>query len=152
MKYSTLVIIAMLAACVSCQSKKSSNAATTPAADSVKTEQKAAVTDSFPDIAGVYSLPENSCDITITFIKEADGYRYFIKGEHLDVEGNAVLSREENEIYITFDGPTGGESQPNSVSGLYANNTLTIQNSGNAQNQYTVFEECQDKYLVFTKR
>lgn len=52
---------------------------------------------SLPDISGVYRLPETNAGIVINFIKEADGFKYYIKSTHLDVEGKAILSAEEDE-------------------------------------------------------
>jgi len=108
---------------------------------------------SLPDITGVYRLPETNADLVITFMKDGDGFKYYIKGTHLDVEGKAILSSEENEFYVTFDGPTSGNNEPKSVRGLFKDSTLTIQNYGNADNQFIVFEDCQDdKYLEFKKQ
>jgi len=146
-KFSVIILMAVF--CVSCNNvanKKTS----ADVKDSVA--QKAPAKASLPDISGVYRLPENGCDLVITFIKSGDGFKYYIKGSHLDVEGKAVLSVEEDTYYITFDGPTGGKNKPNDVSGVYKDNTLTIQNYGNAQNQYNYFEDCQDKYLEFKKQ
>jgi len=142
------VFILMIVLGTSCHNTGNQKA---PVKESVPEVQKPKPENSLPDITGVYRLPETHCDLVITFIKETDGFRYYIKGTHLDVEGKAVVSSEQGEIYVTFDGPTGGNNKPNSLSGLYANNTLTIQNTGNAQNQYTFFEDCPDKYLEFKK-
>ena len=133
---------------ISCQNSGKQKA---PVKESIPEVQNQKPENSLPDITGVYRLPETHCDLVITFIKEANGFRYYIKGEHLEGEGKAVVSSEQGEIYVTFDGPTGGNNKPNTLSGLYTNNTLTIQNTGNAQNQYTFFEDCPDKYLEFKK-
>jgi len=116
------------------------------------TTQNAKVNSALPDITGVFRLPETHCDLVITFIKGNDGYKYYIKGVHLDVEGKAIVTSENGDYYVTFDGPTGGNNKPKSLSGQYKDNTLTIQNYGNSQNQYTFFEDCPDKYLEFKKQ
>lgn len=108
--------------------------------------------NSLPDISGVYRLPETSYDLVITFIKKPNGFRYYIKGQHIDVEGDAIVSAEDSLYYVTFDGPTGGNNEPKSLSGVYKDNTLTIQNYGNSQNEYIFFEDCPDKYMEFKKQ
>ncbi|MEI6141945.1 MAG: hypothetical protein WCP85_21920 [Mariniphaga sp.] len=142
------IFILMVILGISCQSPGNKKA---PVKERVPEVQNMKPENTLPDITGVYRLPETRCDLVITFIRESDGFKYYIKGEHLDVEGKAIVSAEQGEIYVTFDGPTGGSNKPNTLSGLYANNTLTIQNTGNAQNQYTFFEDCPDKYLEFKK-
>jgi len=142
------ITILMAILCASCQNagnRKNSGK------ESISTVQNSKTVNAFPDITGVYRLPETRCDLVITFIKDAEGFKYYIKGTHLDVEGRAVISADNGDYYITFDGPTGGNNKPNSLSGLYKENTLTIQNYGNAQNQYIFFEDCTDKYLEFKK-
>lgn len=142
------VLIVMVVFCVSCN-----NGATEKKSTEVKdpTAQNAQAKTSLPDIAGVYRLPETGCDLVITFTKEGDGFKYFIKGNHIDVEGKAIVADQEGDIYVTFDGPTGANTT-NQLSGLYKDDALTIQNYGNADNKYNFFEDCQEKYLEFKKQ
>lgn len=105
-----------------------------------------------PDITGVYRLPETSCDIVITFLKDGDDYQYYIKGNHIDVQGKAKVSCSDSTYYVTFDGPTSGNNKPGSLSGQYEENKLLIQNYGNSQNEYSFFDECPYKYLEFVKQ
>ncbi|MCD1115993.1 hypothetical protein [Chryseobacterium turcicum] len=37
------------------------------------------------------------------------------------------------------------------IAGIYTNDSIIIQNSGNAMNQYTNFENCNAKYLIFVR-
>ncbi len=119
--------------------------------DNASDAQKQGTQAGTPDISGQYSLPENSCDLKLTITKENNAFRYFFKGLHLDLEGTAILSSEDNTTYITFDGPIGN-TPPKTVSGQYETNTITIQNYGNASNNYHFFPDCDEKYLVFTKK
>lgn len=147
MRQKVLIIIVMVIFCYSCNN--TGNNATTSKTDSTKV-QIPAPTNSLPDISGYYRLPETGCNIALTITKEKSGYKYFFKGEHLDLEGIAIVSLEQKECYVTFDGPIGNTS-PKTVSGLFEGKTLTIQNEGNASNKYQYFTDCDEKYLVFTK-
>ncbi len=142
MKIRNVILVALCSAsAVSCSSTNSGKAEAT---DSTKVAN-----DSLPDISGYYRLPETGCNIALSITKEIDGYRYYFKGEHLDIEGVAIVSAETDGIYVTFDGPIG-DAVPKTVSGLFGGKTITIQNSGNAENSYQYFE-CEEKYLEFAK-
>ena len=144
----SLVIILMVMICFSCKNSGNTNNANK---DKDSIAQKSVLKDTLPDISGVYRLPETGCDIVITIMKEKTGFKYYIKGSQLDVEGVAVLSADQGVYYITFDGPTGGDNKPNTVSGEYKDNALTIQNYGNSMNEYHYFKDCDAKYLEFKK-
>jgi len=117
--------------------------------DSTANVQKSEPTSSLPDISGVYKLPDGGCNLILTIKKESNVFKYNFIGEHLDLEGIAIVNKVNEEIYVVFDGPIGN-TPPKTVEALYKDNTLTIQNDGNAQNQYHYFE-CDEKYLEFTK-
>jgi len=118
--------------------------------DTAAGEQTTVSSTTLPDISGHFSLPETGCDIALIIIKENNIFRYFFKGTHLDLQGIAIVSVENNECYITFDGPIG--NTPNkTVSALYNDNTIVIQNYGNASNNYHYFSDCSEKYLEFKK-
>ncbi|MEI6852548.1 MAG: hypothetical protein WCL06_06875 [Bacteroidota bacterium] len=142
-----LIIAIMLMVGVACNNQNNNNSTKT---DSTAV-QNAKPSANQPDIAGYYRLPETGCDIALTITKLNDSYKYFFKGEHLDLEGTALLSTEADGLYVTFDGPIGN-TPPKTVSGLFKDNTLTIQNEGNAQNQYHYFKDCDEKYLEFKKQ
>lgn len=143
-----LAIILLVIICFSCKnSGNTGNANKDKDSIAINSVQK----DTLPDISGVYRLPETGCDIVITIMKEKNGFKYYIKGMHLDVEGMAVLSADQVAYYVTFDGPTGGDNKPNTVSGEYKDNTITIQNYGNSMNEYHHFKDCDEKFLEFKK-
>lgn len=146
MKLTNVFVAALCSAlAVSCSTNNTGN---TSGTDSTATTKDAAK-DSLPDISGYYRLPETGCNIALSITKEIDGYKYYFKGEQLDIEGTAIVSKEPDGIYVTFDGPIGG-AEPKTVSGLFSDKTITIQNSGNADNNYHYFE-CEEKFLVFSK-
>ncbi len=144
-KIFAIVLMAMVL--VSCHNPGNNNSAKT---DSTAV-QNSKPANTLPDIAGYYRLPETGCDIALTITKEKNGFKYFFKGEHLDLEGVALLSTEADGFYVTFDGPIGN-TPPKTVSGLFKDNTLTIQNEGNSQNNYHYFTDCDEKYLEFKKQ
>ncbi len=146
MKFRNVFVTALCSVlAVSCSNNNTGN---TSGTDSTATTNDAAK-DSLPDISGYYRLPENGCNIALSITKEIDGYKYYFKGEQLDIEGTAIVSTEQDGIYVTFDGPIGG-TEPKTVSGLFIGKTITIQNSGNGDNNYQYFE-CAEKYLEFSK-
>ena len=147
MKLQNFAIALLVIFCLSCNnSAKNKNSVK----ESPVIVQKSDTIKSLPDISGYYRLPETGCDLALTITKGEGGFRYFFKGAHLDLEGVALVSAGQQEIYVTFDGPIGNYP-PKTVSGLYSDSTLTIQNSGNAMNKYEYFPDCSEKYLEFTK-
>jgi hypothetical protein len=44
-----------------------------------------------------------------------------------------------------------GDNPKDEVSGLFNNDTIVIQNYGNAMNQYIVFSECGTKYIELVR-
>lgn len=119
--------------------------------DSIETTNIKEANDVLPDIVGYYRLPETGCDLALTIIKQNDKLKYYFKGEHIDIEGIAILSKENDDFYITFDGPIGGYPAK-TVTGQYTNNSIIIQNYGNSMNNYTYFPDCDEKYLEFAKQ
>jgi hypothetical protein len=147
MTLKTFIIVLMLMVGVACSNPGNNS---TAKKDSTAV-QNSTPANSLPDIAGYYRLPETGCDIALTITKEKNGFKYYFKGEHLDLEGIALLSYEGDGYYVTFDGPIGN-TPPKTVSGLFKDNTLTIQNEGNSQNNYHYFSDCDEKYLEFKKQ
>lgn len=104
------------------------------------------------DYSGVYKSNKIgvSCNLTITLIKETEGYKYLLTGEHYDQEGKALIEKAD-AVYLTFNGPVGN-NKPNTVSGQIEENSILIQNYGNSMNEYHHFVECDEKYLEFVKQ
>jgi hypothetical protein len=112
--------------------------------------QNSKLSNSLPDVSGYYQLPELRCNIALTIVNENGVLKYYFKGEHLDLEGVAIVSVEEDIYYVTFDGPIGN-TPPKTVQGQFKDNTITIQNTGNTMNNFHYFPDCEDKYLEFKK-
>ena len=117
--------------------------------DSTASVQKSEPVNSLLDISGVYKLPDGGCKLALTIKKENNVFKYNFSGEQLDLEGIAIVNKINEDVYVVFDGPIGN-TPPKTVEALYKDNTLTIQNTGNAQNTYHYFE-CDEKYLEFKK-
>ena len=140
------VVILMVIFGFSCSNSGNTENSST---DSTASAQKSEPASALPDISGVYKLPEGGCDLALTIKNENNVFKYNFIGEHLDLEGIAIVNKVNDEIYVVFDGPIGN-TPPKTVEALYKDNTITIQNTGNAQNNYQYFE-CSEKYLEFTK-
>jgi len=106
---------------------------------------------SLPDISGTYKMPVNTCGFELIITKENEEYSYNVKGNNgiLDIYGKLSLSNQNGTIYVDFTLPESFSEK--TVQGLLENNTITIQNYGNADNQFTIFEDCGDKYMEFKK-
>jgi len=120
-------------------------------ADSVKKQETTASKPDSADYAGTYKMAsEEACDITITINKKADGYTYLVKSFGKEYAGNLSVDKQGTDTYLVFDGKIE-DNKPKAVSGLFAPNTITIQNEGNSMNGYNLFKKCDLKYLEFKK-
>jgi hypothetical protein len=141
------VIILMIIFSFSCSNSGNTE---TSATDSTASMQKSEPANSLPDISGVYKLPDGACKLALTIKKENNVFKYNFTGEHLDLEGIAIVNKVDEDIYVTFDGPIGNNA-PKTVSGQIDGNKIMIQNYGNSMNEYHFFVECDEKYLEFVK-
>ncbi|MCC7466090.1 MAG: hypothetical protein IT261_07470 [Saprospiraceae bacterium] len=101
------------------------------------------------DYTGSYYSDDKSCAMTLQIALRNGAYAYEWKTARRKVAGTMLLNRSESETYLVFKGLTGGGKQ--SVEALFSNNSIMVQNSGNAQNPYQHFNECKAKYITFTK-
>lgn len=123
-----------------------------------ETEKKAAIpetsveTTGLPDLSGIYKLPENTCDLTLEIKSENNQYHYFFNGMNgiIDMTGTLIISKDGDDYMLTFDGPIENNA-PKTVQALYKENMLIIQNYGNADQNFTIFSDCDVKYLEFKK-
>ena len=81
----------------------------------------------------------NGCEIEIE-IKENEKYTIKIRGVEKK-QGIYKVSIEEENIYINF----------KNIQGMYYNDTIVIQNYGNAMNKYNYFNSCDKKYIYFVR-
>jgi len=140
-----VLIVALLIACGNTVTSKVQDADT-----ALSTHQNAQ-----PKVSKGYSgeyrpIGDNTCDITIN-IQDKDGaYTYLIKSFGKEFSGKVIVEQEDSETYLVFDGIIEG-NKPKSISGLYTNDTLTIQNYGNSMNEYNYFKKCDLKFLEFKR-
>lgn len=140
-----LIILLMITLGFSCKNADNNNDSSTEQDINLQNSK----TD-MPDVTGYYQLPELGCNIALTIVKENGLLKYYFKGEHLDLEGIAIVHAEEDIYYVTFDGPIGN-TPPKTVMGQFKDNSITIQNTGNTMNNFHYFLDCGDKYLEFKR-
>jgi hypothetical protein len=103
-------------------------------------------------IDGVYNTTgENECNINITIKKVNDNYFYKITLDGTEYSGKLIFENQEDKVYFTFDGKIG-DNAPQTVGGLFFQDTLMIQNYGNSMNEYHYFKKCDVKFLEFKKQ
>jgi len=147
-KFSTWAFLAAIFVAVSC------NSGTTPqtsaVADTLKTASQAVLLQA--DVySGNYKMTgEEACDISIVISKKDTSYSYVVKSFGKEYAGIISIEKQDADTYLIFGGEVEG-NKPNTISALYADSTLTIQNSGNAMNPYNFFQKCDAKYLEFKK-
>ncbi len=108
---------------------------------------------SLPEFAGLYKLPTESGDLELTISKENSIYNYHFKGDagKFDSKGTLSISNDTNELYLIFEGVILNK-KPKTIEAIYSDETITIQNSGNAQQGgWVIFTFCDEKYLELKK-
>jgi hypothetical protein len=128
-------------------------------------------------ISGLYkteidSLYTDKCEISVSISKSKNGYLYHLKTDLRDVKGNVrLISEAPNELYLVFEGIkwdayegdisnqtddndtiTKDLEIPVGIEAYVGNDTLTIQNDGNAMNSYTKIGECGRKFIYLIKQ
>jgi len=96
---------------------------------------------------GTYKTQDpKSCPIALTITSKSDGYHYAIKIKNKSQEGRLKVSKIKDEVYLAFVGLVAKKPKYE-VEGQYIDNAVVIQNEGNAMNKYTIFGECDVKYI-----
>ncbi len=99
------------------------------------------------DYSGTYSITDKTvCDLTIEIQKNGDNFTYS-SGK---IKGNIEVIKNESEVYLKLIA-INGASPKGDVEAKYENQTLLIQNEGNAMNEYNHFKKCDAKFLELTK-
>lgn len=103
------------------------------------------------DYSGVYKITDPSvCSLSVTITRNDSGYFYTIDAAGDKSSGELNIENESGDIYLNFTSTLrSGDEQP--VTGIYSENSIIIQNYGNAMNSYTCFEKCDAKYLKLVK-
>ena len=100
---------------------------------------------------GIYKTEnQKRCPIALTITSKSDGYHYAIKIKNKIQEGRLKVSKVKDEVYLNFIGLVAKKPKYE-VEGQYIDNSVVIQNEGNAMNKYTIFEACDDKYIELKK-
>ncbi|GEM_PF-1443983 len=103
------------------------------------------------EFTGTYKLDDNNnCFIELLVTSNKDDFHYRIKTNKLEKEGRLEITKNENEVYFKFIGLFGTEPKEE-ISGQYMDKKIVIQNYGNAMNEFTIFSECDMKYLELEK-
>ncbi|MEI8203248.1 MAG: hypothetical protein WCH34_09570 [Bacteroidota bacterium] len=152
----TLVaLVLMLASCGESKKTDSQNAQLNNN-DSAKVTTAAQQTSTtanaeFQKYVGTYkSAAEGNCSIEITVTAQNDGCHYNIKTKKKTQEGLIKITKSNDEVYFDFVGYKSSDKKQD-VSAQFSNNSIVIENYGNAQNQYTNFSECDAKYIELPK-
>lgn len=117
-----------------------------------KSVAKSAVVVNNDDYSGHYlSDAESGCKIEIIITKAKSGYDYQIKGKNINLSGKAEISNVETESYIIFKSKKKGKKSQD-IEALLTSDSITIQNYGNAMNNYIHFKSCDAKFIVFVKK
>jgi hypothetical protein len=138
-KFLAFGMVAFSMVLVSCNSNKTENK--TEQKDSVKTEVAPAKAEF--DYSGKYVMTDKSvCDLVIEIQKKDNNFTYSSE----KVKGNIEIINQDKEVYLKFIA-INGKSPKGDVEAKYENETLLIQNEGNAMNKFTIFNKCDAKYL-----
>lgn len=162
-----IVLIALIAFAISCQ-EMSDKSKEQPQMQKLPL-QLAPQTD----FSGTYKVINDSsdtgtCNIAIRLKQELTGYTYQLVTDSRNIKGKASFQQEDEGALITLEGITWDEYEgdisnedeapkeelklPEGVAIQVKNDTISIQNSGNAMNSYTIFGECGKKFIVLAKQ
>ena len=93
---------------------------------------------------------QKTCPVALTITSKSDGYHYAIKIKNKVQVGRLKISKTKDEVYLNFIGLIAKKPKYE-VEGQYIDNAVVIQNEGNAMNKFTIFGECDDKYIELKK-
>ncbi|WP_077338436.1 hypothetical protein [Pseudocolwellia agarivorans] len=105
-----------------------------------------------PESSFVYyqSLVPTSCNLVIGLSQEDSQIKYKITTNTRTATGNFVKSGQQIIFSELYASKSVGNSKIE-VSALIQGDTLVIQNFGNRMNPFTLFSECDAKYLSLVK-
>lgn len=96
------------------------------------------------------SLEPASCNLVVGLSQEGNQQIYKVTTNTRSAKGTFTQKGQQ----IVFSGLYASKSPGNvkiEVSALQQGDTLTIQNYGNSMNSFTLFSECESKYLSLVK-
>lgn len=92
------------------------------------------------NIEGSYYSTDGKCKINLTIGKKND-YIFYLKKRKIK-RGSLNITKENKITYLDF----------NEISSMYSNDTIYIQNSGNSNNEYLYFNQCNEKFIYLVKK
>ncbi len=144
-KFLMIGIVATSLILSSCDSKNSEK---TEQKDSTSVPTEVAKTASAIDYSGVYSITDQSvCDLEIVISKKDNNFAYS-SGK---AKGSIEVINQDGEVYLKMIA-INGDSPNGDVEAKYEDETLLIQNEGNAMNPYSIFKKCDAKFLELKKK
>lgn len=96
------------------------------------------------------SLKSESCNLVVGLSKEGDKLLYNVTTNVRSAKGTFMKRGQQIVFFGLYASESAGNSQIE-VSALQQGDTLTIQNYGNGMNSFTLFSECESKYLSLVK-
>jgi len=92
------------------------------------------------NIVGNYYPIESKCRLYLNIKPKNEFVLY--SSNKIKMKGIIKISKEDNTTYLDFE----------NFSSMYDNDTIYIQNSGNAMNPYWHFKECDEKFIHLAKK
>lgn len=107
-----------------------------------------------PKLEGIYK--NTSCKISIRLRATKQGFSYHLITPKRNVMGTALISHHNKQYTVqlkdaNMDEPSELRSN-NYISFSLSEDTITLQNTGNAMNYYVQLQECDEKYIVMVKQ
>ena len=99
---------------------------------------------------GIYMSQDEACDIKISIEKSKLMYTYRITTNTLKSSGNLKIDTVHNGVYFRFTN-LSSESESYTIEAQVNDDEFLIQNYGNAMNQFHHINDCDLKYITFTK-
>lgn len=93
-----------------------------------------------------YKMHDNTRFSELIIINENEPYNCNIKGKNavVDIYENLSVDEQNGTTYSIF--TCSQNFSKNRIEGLLENNTITIQDDGNADKQLIIFEDCDEKH------
>jgi hypothetical protein len=102
------------------------------------------------DYTGNYRSSDKSCNATLSISATNGKYQYQFQIGKRKRSGTLDISETDGQTYLTFNGLISA-SHNETVEGVFTDDAVIIQNTGNASNPFTRFRECDAKYLTLEK-
>jgi hypothetical protein len=136
----------MFLAVISCNTANTDKIGNKNSVVEIKEKQQTSV-----DYSGTYKSSDGgACNISVIVSKQNGNYVYKIEDQGVEYSGNLMVENQDGEIYFTFDGKIE-DNAPKTISGKLVENSIMIQNYGNAMNEYNFFKKCDSKFIELKK-